>query len=93
MVKYKVRQRSIQLFLLAALVLLSATMASAQVAGHINSVWVEHDVKVKGEIIQYLVRRKGDNTKAMAKLIAISKWVRFGNRLGVGPKVGGQPAA
>jgi hypothetical protein len=31
------------------------------------------DVKVKGEIIPYLLRRKGDNAKATAKLVAISK--------------------
>jgi len=31
------------------------------------------DVKVKGEIVPYLLRRKGDNAKAMAKLVAISK--------------------
>jgi beta-lactamase regulating signal transducer with metallopeptidase domain len=31
------------------------------------------DVKVKGEIIPYLVRREGDNAKAVAKLISIAK--------------------
>lgn len=31
------------------------------------------DVKVKGEIIGYLLRRNGDNTKATAKLLAIAK--------------------
>ena len=31
------------------------------------------DVKVKGEIIGYLLRRNGDNTKAIAKLMTIAK--------------------
>jgi len=31
------------------------------------------DVKIKGEIIGYLLRRKGDNSKAIAKLVAIAK--------------------
>jgi len=31
------------------------------------------DVKVKADIVPYLIRRKGDNAKAIAKLVAISK--------------------
>src|SRR5262249_58151476 len=31
------------------------------------------DAKVKGEIIGYLLRREGDNSKAIAKLTAIAK--------------------